>query len=274
MKIFIMTDMEGVAGMVNALDWTHPEGCYYEAGKRLLTMEINAAIEGFFNAGATEILVADGHGAGGINVELLDNRVMYQRGWNGPYPFGNDSSFDAIAWIGQHPKAGTEYGHICHTGSFHVIERKINGVSVGELGEEVVVSMELGVTPIFASGCLALTKEAEAIVPGIQTAVVKFGVTPGSGDECNVEKYAARNLGAVHYHPEKAREIIKKNAYDALTRFKTHPETFKLPDIKAPYTLEMVTRPEGDGKSVKYRVTHPTSIIDLLNGKGETTYEE
>ena len=100
MKVFIMTDMEGVAGMINFDDWVDPKGRYYEAGKRLLTLEINAAVEGFFDAGATEILVCDGHGWGGINHELLDSRVLFQRGWNVVYPFDLTASYDVIAWIG------------------------------------------------------------------------------------------------------------------------------------------------------------------------------
>ncbi len=76
MKLMIMTDMEGVAGMLNFEDWCVPDGRYYDKGKRLLTLEVNAAIEGFFHGGATEIVVVDGHGNGGIDPELLDERAQ------------------------------------------------------------------------------------------------------------------------------------------------------------------------------------------------------
>ena len=68
MRIFMMTDQEGVAGVV---DWEWADANVDQA-KRLLTLEANAAAEGFFEAGATSILVVDGHGQGGINPELLD----------------------------------------------------------------------------------------------------------------------------------------------------------------------------------------------------------
>ena len=71
MKIMIMTDMEGCAGILNHDDWVMPEGRYYEKGKRLLTEEVNAALAGFFEAGAGEVVVVDGHGYGGIDPELL-----------------------------------------------------------------------------------------------------------------------------------------------------------------------------------------------------------
>ena len=66
-KVYIMTDMEGVAGVLDFENWCKPESRYYELGKELLTLEVNAAIEGFSRGGATEFLVADGHGYGGIN---------------------------------------------------------------------------------------------------------------------------------------------------------------------------------------------------------------
>ena len=51
MKVYIMTDLEGVAGVMNSTDWIYPESRYYERGKELLTKEVNAAIDGFFAAG-------------------------------------------------------------------------------------------------------------------------------------------------------------------------------------------------------------------------------
>ena len=138
MKLFLMTDMEGVCGVVNHDIWVTPEGRYYEEGKKLLTLEINAAVEGFYAAGATDILVVDAHGYGGINNLLLDERVKYLRGpLPTPYPYMLDASFDAIAWIGQHAKAGTEYAHMAHTGWFNTVDYRINDISVGEFGQVV-----------------------------------------------------------------------------------------------------------------------------------------
>ena len=135
------------------------------------------------------------------------------------------------------------------------------------------MAMELGVTPIFASGCLAFTKEAEALVPGIGAVAVKFGVSPGSGDEMSVQEYEKKNLGAIHIHPEKVRKMIKKGAYDALEKYKADPKSFILPDIKPPYVYQVTIRPDGDKKGYKYRTVHPTSAIQVLLGNGETTYE-
>ena len=119
---------------------------------KALTMEINAAVEGFYAAGATEIYVADGHGAGGINQSMLDRRTMYVRGFPGPWPFNLKKNFDAVAWVGQHAKAGTEYAHIAHTGWFNVLDYRINGISVGEFGQFAMHAAYVGVRSIFGAG--------------------------------------------------------------------------------------------------------------------------
>ncbi len=87
MKVHIISDMEGVAGIVK---WQQTSGGdpMYEEGRRLYTEEINAAVRGAKAAGAKEIVVMDCHGAGGgwsfnsLIPELLDPglRVRGARG--------------------------------------------------------------------------------------------------------------------------------------------------------------------------------------------------
>jgi D-amino peptidase len=61
MKLHISVDMEGVAGVAAAYD-TMLGAPHYEYCRRLMTSECNAAIEGCFEAGASEVLVNDSHG--------------------------------------------------------------------------------------------------------------------------------------------------------------------------------------------------------------------
>ena len=246
MKIYLMTDLEGVAGVMNSTDWIYPDSKYYEKGKELLTKEVNAAIDGFFAAGATEIVVQDGHGHGAINIDLLDPRAKFQRGWDtsagGYAPWGLDESYDVMAYVGQHPKAGTAYGHLCHTGMLNTLEYEVNGISIGEFGKGALAAPLYGVTPIFATGCLAFTKEAKDLVPGIETVAVKEGVMPGSGDELSADAYEKRNWGAIHLQPQKARELIREGAYRALKRFIEQPESFRPTKISAPFSKKVVYR--------------------------------
>ena len=101
MKVYIMTDIEGVAGVS---EWAHgnPAGVYYERSKRLLTLEVNAAVEGALEAGATEILVWDGHGPGGLDPELLHPEAWLLQGKECPKGWGLDETFDAMFFVGQH----------------------------------------------------------------------------------------------------------------------------------------------------------------------------
>ena len=267
MRVCIMTDLEGVACVMNAPDWIYPASRYYEDAKRLLTEEVNAAIDGFCAAGATKLVVQDGHGAGAINGLLLDERAQLQRGWGRfPYPFGADGGFDCIAWIGQHPKAGTTYGHLCHTGSFGVLDVTINGVSVGEFGECGFCALEYGVVPVFGSGCEAFTKEAQALFPGIGTVAVKRGLMELAGEDCTAAEYEKWNAGAIHLQHRLACRMIRDGAYEALKRFESAPESFSRAFPQAPYTMvTTMRRDESHPEPFSVTRTHPTSVTGLLN---------
>ncbi len=266
MKIYIMTDLEGCAGVIDRENWVLWDSRYYEEAKLLLTEEINAAIQGFYEAGATDILVADGHGYGGINHLKLDSRVKFLRGFPDPWPFGLDTTYDCMCFIGQHAKASTERAHICHTGNHYVIDKSINGVSIGEYGSMVYCAQELGVPVIFGSGDLAFTKEAEELTAGIITVSVKEGLMTGQGLDRTFEQTINRNIAAIHLHPIKARELIKKGAYDALKKFITTPEEFRVKKpINAPYECIVQYRPGKDREAQTLVYQHETSVIEMLN---------
>ena len=63
MKILVAADMEGISGVVHwdQVDSKHGE---YNRFRKLMTADVNAAIRGACEAGATEVIVADGHGSG------------------------------------------------------------------------------------------------------------------------------------------------------------------------------------------------------------------
>lgn len=266
MKIMLMTDMEGSAGILNHDDWVLPTGRFYDKGQRLLTLEANAAIAGLFSGGATEVVVVDGHGAGGIDPELLDPRARLARGWGRePYPFGLDSTFDGFACVGQHAKAGTPYSHITHTGWFDVIDVSINGLSVGEYGQLALCAMELGVPCILACGEEAFAAEAEELTPGVVTASVKRGTLPDGLDGLDQFEYGKAKLGAIHLSPVKARQAIRVAARRAAAKLKSKPRAFHFPDVGAPYKIVSRMRRNGDKPAWILEREHPASVIALLN---------
>ena len=264
MKIYLMTDIEGVAGVLDHKNWCSPDSRNYETAKEFLTMEANAAIEGFFEGGATAIVVADGHGPGAINVKLLDPRVEIMRWWPpGPWPLGLDRSFDAIAWVGQHAKSGTARSHLAHTQGFAYLDLSINGISIGEFGQLAMCASELGVRAIFAAGEKALALEAKKLVPGIETVAVKRGLNTSFGDKLTTEEYRELNKAAIHLHPVKARELIRAGARRAVER--AQREKFGIIRLKAPFRRVIALRPDAENPRRISRTMHPKSEIALMN---------
>ncbi|RJS67786.1 hypothetical protein CW680_01735 [Candidatus Bathyarchaeota archaeon] len=69
MKIYILTDLEGVAGVVTPSQTSKGTKDYEEA-RRLLTAELTSAVDGILSAsGGAEVYVNDGHN-GGFNLVL------------------------------------------------------------------------------------------------------------------------------------------------------------------------------------------------------------
>lgn len=264
MRIYIMTDLEGVAGVLNGSEWCSPTSRYYDLAKELLTREVNAAIAGLLAGGATDIVVADGHGPGAINPVLLDARVELMRGWPTDWPLLLDETYDAVAFVGQHAKAGTEYAHLCHTQSMAYIDLSINGVSVGELGQFALCAGELGVPVIFASGDRALCAEAMALLPGVETVEVKRGTTPGRGDDMDLEHYRERNTSAIHLHPERARAAIAAGAERAVRRL-VAGERFGIVRLTPPYELVVHMRAQEGRPPTRAVNRHPSSVAALMN---------
>ena len=266
MKIMIMTDMEGCAGILNHDDWVLPGGRSYDQGRRLLTQETNAAVDGLLEGGATEVVVVDGHGAGGIDPELLDARAQLLRGpTQPPWPFGLDESYQGIAWVGQHAKAGTPYSHITHTQWFNYVDLAINGISIGEYGQMALCAMELGVPSILACGEQALALEAAALTPGVVTVPVKRGLLPDGLDHLDMDHYRRAKLGAVHLSPCQARAMIREGAAAAARRLRAEPQSFHYPTLSPPYVRTARFRQAGDTPAHRARDEHATSIITLMN---------
>ncbi len=225
MKIYVGTDLEGVAGVVSFTDQAYADGKYYEAAKKLLTAEVNAAIEGLLAAGVEDMLVSDGHGAGGICFEtlhpaakLLHGRPLAPRPVQEPIIAG----YDACVMIGQHAMAGTVTGNQNHTQSSRTIDYyKLNGRPIGEIAQFALHQGALGLPLIFLSGDEAACQEAQELIPGITTVAVKKGLS----------RCSAISLSAVE-----ARRRIRKGIKLAVERQRENP----LPPLQwnGPFVLE------------------------------------
>lgn len=180
MKVLMMTDLEGVAGVVSFLEQTSPSGRYYEAAKKLLTAEVNAAVDELISAGVEEVLVIDGHGPGAIQFEELHPaaRLLHGRPISSWAIYGEIfARYDVCIMIGQHAMAGTHTGTMNHTQDGRSIDYyQLNGHKIGEIAQFALFCGGVGVPMIFLSGDEDACQEARALIPGIATAAVKQGL--------------------------------------------------------------------------------------------------
>lgn len=215
MKIYMITDLEGPA-LVSRFDQTRDVTPEDKAiSMKLLTGEINAAVDGILAADPkAEVIVWDGHGSGGIDIlNIHPDAKLIMRGPIGA-PYYLDESFDAQFFVGQHAMAGTPAAPLCHTYSSKSIEYyKINDIEMGEFGCRAAMAGTFGVPTTFIAGDDKAIAEARALIPNIYGAITKYGLK--------------REL-AIHLSHQKSCELIKRTATEAC---------FNIDSIK-PYVLD------------------------------------
>ena len=246
MKVFIISDMEGVAGIVKweQTDGTKEKRAYHEA-RELYTEEINAAVRGARTGGADEIVVMDCHGAGGewtfnsLIPDKLDRGCEYvvQNDWT-EYTELLEQGCDAALFVGMHAKAGTPDGVLAHTVSGQAWrELKFNGVSVGETGINAALCGHWACPVVLVTGDEAVCREArELLGEGLTTVAVKKGLGA----------FSARQVP-----PRRARELIE----DGVRR--------SLRDLE-------VVKPYDPGRPSEIQIEFhaPSRLVEYRNRKG------
>src|SRR6478609_12173430 len=209
MRVHIITDMEGISGIVKP-EQTNATKPQFEEGRKLYTEDINAAVRGAKAGGATEIVVMDCHGAGeGYSWNSLipedldpDCEFVVQEHWTG-YTAFLEAGCDAALFVGMHAKAGTATGVLNHTVSgTNWRSLAFNGVEVGETGINAALCGQWGCPVLLVTGDTASCDEGRALLgDGLTTVEVKEGIG----------RFGARNLA-----PQRARELIEEGARNAL----------------------------------------------------------
>jgi D-amino peptidase len=210
MRVCIISDMEGVAG-ITRWEQVSDDESGYEEGRRLYTEEINAAVRGAHDGGATEIVVMDCHGAGhgwsfnSLIPELLDERCEWvvQRRWT-EYTAFLEEGCDAALFVAMHAMAGTGDGVLSHTvRDTQWRNLRFNGRLVGETGINAALCGSWDCPVLLVTGDGATCKEArELLGDGLTTVQVKTGIG----------RFSAR-----HVPPRRARGLIEDGAKRALS---------------------------------------------------------
>jgi len=206
MKIYILTDMEGITGVVSPDKQAKPGSSGYEEAREFLMSDLNAAVEGALEGGASEILIYDMHYYG-LNV-LLDKlhpqaKIIMGNPHIVPSEMGLNDSFKGMIMIGFHAMAETKGALLPHTYSYDMKALYLNGVLVGEIGMEAAIAGIYGVPLIMISGDSKAMEEGEKIIGDFEKATVKYAIS----DE-----------GAVCLSSSVTRGIIREKAISALKR--------------------------------------------------------
>ena len=186
MKILIATDMEGISGVTN-WDQVDPAHGEYARFRKIMTDDVNAAIQGAFEAGADEVVVTDGHGDGtNILLEELDARARLNAGNGSPFSMvqGVDAGVNGVLYVGYHARAGSQNGILAHTwSSSRITNVWLNDVLVGEFGLNGALAGHFGVPVLMISGDQTACAQAVELLGALETAVVKQA-TGFSSAEC------------------------------------------------------------------------------------------
>ena len=179
MKLFIAIDLEGITGVVTDRD-TDRQGPAAAIAREHMRADLDAVLEGCIAAGADEIVVCDAHDDGrNLDVAGLPAGVVLNAGSPTPYSMlqGLGADCDGALFVGYHARAGTAAAILEHTWNYKVFSVSLGGLEVGEFGLGALLAGRFGVPAVYLSGDDKAAAEAEALVPGIVTTVVKKGVT-------------------------------------------------------------------------------------------------
>jgi D-amino peptidase len=212
-KVFISIDIEGISGVCRDEQTTHGSE-EWRAACKLMRGDLDAALEGCLAAGADEVVVRDAHDEGdNLDTNELPAHVSLISGtqWGLSMMEGIDTACRAAILLGYHARAGTLAAVLDHTFMDEIYEVAVQDgaawTPVGELALSAAVAGAYGVPMVFTSGDDKLAAEAQALLPGVGTAVTKYGLS----------RHTARLLA-----PDVARSAITAGAREALERLRAN----------------------------------------------------
>lgn len=211
--------MEGTAG-VSSWHQCDPENRHdYPVYRRLMTLEVRAAIEGAREGGASHVLVNDSHWSmRNLLFEDLpqDEDLRVISGAPKPWSMmeGLDSHVGGAFFTGYHAKAG-DAATLAHTFSDAVYRVSINGTACSEALLNAALAGSYGVPVLLVTGDRTIVQECTKAMPWVLGVAVKDAIG-----------FSAINS----LTPQAAREAIRAGAREAVARLdRARPFTFDPP---------------------------------------------
>jgi D-amino peptidase len=243
-RILIVTDMEGVGGVNNADEQLLPGQRRFEETRRLLVGELSAAVEGVLSAGASEVVIWDGHdGSRALSVDDIHPKAKLIQGRPTPATYYlSDKLYDGILFIGQHAMAAAKDGVLAHSQSFTVQNIFINSRPVGEIGQVAAIAGYFGIPVIMLAGDQAACDELLALQAKAETAAVKKLVGKAS------------TLSLSHTEAKRLIQAAARRAVERLREFAPWK-------IEGPIELKFEYYPEAPGASSAVLSTETKQLL-------------
>ena len=262
MKVLISVDIEGVAGVYHAeqVRAGNPE---YERARRWMAAEANAAIDGAFAAGASEVFVNDSHGGfRNMPADLLDARAQAIQGKPRYLSMvaGVELGVDAVCMVGYHSRAQGR-GILAHTiNGFAFARVRINGQDVSEAHIYGALAGAYGAPVVMLAGDDVLREENAAIFPNAVFVQTKRATGHASGISLSPEQaQAAIRAGVMQGLAQRAQCLPLQTATPVVIEIECSSPG--MADLFCQWpTLERV-----DGRTVRFSAPEIESAVRMTN---------
>ena len=243
-RILIVTDMEGVGGVANADEQLLPGQRRYEESRRLLTGEVNSAVDGALAAGASEVVIWDGHdGSRSLSVDEIHPRAKLIQGRPTPANYYmSEKLYDGIFFVGQHAMAGAKDAVLAHSQSYSVKRITLNEKEVGEIGQVAAIAGYFDIPVIMLAGDQAACTEVVDLQPHAITVAVK---------------HLAGKASAISLSHDEAKKQIRLAAQKAVV----HLADYKPWKVTGPVELVIEYHPEPQYPSGRILRFHGDDVL-------------
>lgn len=185
-RVLLLLDLEGVNNVVGEPYSGLSKGTeQWQIAVEQATLEINAAAEALFDAGAAKVGFWDNHGGGGnVDEAKLDSRIVIHHPEGGmPRMYFAAGEYDCACFFGYHAMEGTLGGVLAHTMNSKCNQfYKLNGKYIGEVDMDAYILAESGIPSVFFAGGDIACSQAKRAVPGIVTVVTKKEISRNAAE--------------------------------------------------------------------------------------------
>jgi D-amino peptidase len=206
MRVLISADSEGVTGVTTTTELMFGRP-HYEFMRQMMTDDVNAAIEGAFAGGATDVVVNDSHWTmTNVLIENLDPRADLIKGFHKHLCMVEGvQDADVVFFLGYHCRTGDSDGVGNETIlGREIVEIRMNGVPVGESEINAAVCGQFGAPVVFASGDHLYERELRETLPDVEFGLTKYALDRWTARCLSVERSHANIRRAAQRAVERA----------------------------------------------------------------------